>query len=129
MHDIRAHEHVRFLGERPDVAQILTHLDCFWLASGYEGQSNALMEAMAAGIPVVATDIAGNRDLVVPGETGFLLPVGDAGQFARQTHKLLEDRELARRFGEQARRRMAQEFSIEKMIDRHCELYEQLAGT
>lgn len=129
MHDIRAHEHVRFLGERSDVAQILSHLDCFWLASGYEGQSNGLMEAMAAGVPVVATDIAGNRDLVVPDETGFLLPVGDAGQFARQTHLLLEDRELARRFGEQGRRRMVEEFSIEKMIDRHCELYNQLAGT
>ena len=56
---------------------LLPHLTCFWLGSAYEGQSNAVMEAMNAGIPVIATDIPGNRDLVVPDETGFLFPVGD----------------------------------------------------
>jgi glycosyltransferase involved in cell wall biosynthesis len=126
--DIRIEDRVRFLGERADVPRLLKHLDCFWLGSGYEGQSNALMEAMLAGVPVVATDIAGNRDLVVPEETGFLVPVGDAGQFARKTHQFFEDRELARRCGENARRRMCDEFSVSKMIERHRKLYREIIG-
>lgn len=127
-HDVQVHEHVHFLGEREDVPQLLTQLECFWLGSGYEGQSNALMEAMLAGIPVVATDIAGNRDLVVQAETGFLVPVGDAGQFARKTHLLLEDRELSQRLGAAGKQRMINEFSVDKMISRHAELYRQLTN-
>jgi glycosyltransferase involved in cell wall biosynthesis len=126
-HDVQVEDHVHFLGERSDVAQLLPQLDCFWLGSGYEGQSNALMEAMLAGIPVVATDIPGNQDLVVAGETGYLVPVGDAGQLARKTHQLLEDPELARRFGQAAQQRMKTEFSVDRMIERHVQLYEQLS--
>lgn len=125
--DVQVHDHVHFLGERADVPRLLRHLDCFWLGSGYEGQSNALMEAMLAGLPVVASDIAGNRDLVVPDETGFLVPVGDAGQFARRTHLLLEDPELAARMGAAGRARMLNDFSVAKMIARHADLYRALA--
>lgn len=125
-HDILVEDHVHFLGERSDVPRLLAHLDCFWLGSGYEGQSNSLMEAMLAGVPVVATNIAGNRDLVVADETGFLVDVGDAGQFARKTHAILEDRELASRLGAAGRRRMLTEFSVDKMIARHAELYQEV---
>jgi glycosyltransferase involved in cell wall biosynthesis len=125
-HDVLVDDHVHFLGERNDVPRLLPHLDCFWLGSGYEGQSNALMEAMLAGIPVVATDIAGNRDLVLPEQTGFLVPVGNAGEFARKTHRLLDDRELAGRLGAAGRKRMLDEFSVEKMVTRHAELYREL---
>jgi glycosyltransferase involved in cell wall biosynthesis len=119
-------DRVHFLGERGDVPRIVEHLDCLWLASEYEGQSNAIMEAMAAGVSVVATDIAGNRDLVVPGETGFLVPVGDRAAFTRHTHHLLDDAGLARRLGDAGRRRMLEEFSVERMIERHASLYRQL---
>src|SRR6185436_9891018 len=64
-------EMVHLLGERSDVPRILPHLDLLVLASSHEGQSNAIMEAMSAGVPVVASDIPDNRDLVVNGETGF----------------------------------------------------------
>ena len=74
----RVDDRVRFLGVRSDVLQLLPHCELLWLASGYEGLPNAVLEAMAAGIPVVATDVPGTRQLVVHGETGFLLPVGDA---------------------------------------------------
>jgi glycosyltransferase involved in cell wall biosynthesis len=121
-------DRVHFLGERSDVPRLLPHLSCLWLGSGYEGQSNAIMEAMSAGVPVVATDITGNRDLVVPGETGYLVPVGDRGEFARWTKVLLEDAALARRFGEAGRERMLKEFSIERMVQRHAELYAGLAS-
>jgi glycosyltransferase involved in cell wall biosynthesis len=121
-------DRVHFLGERSDVPRILPHLDCLWLASEYEGQSNAIMEAMSAGVPVVATDIAGNRDLVVPGETGYLVPVGDRAAFTAQTHRLLGDRGLAERLGAAGRQRMLAEFSVERMIERHRVLYSELAS-
>jgi glycosyltransferase involved in cell wall biosynthesis len=117
---------VHFLGERDDVPRLLPHFDCLWLASSYEGQSNAIMEAMSAGVPVVATDIPGNRDLVVNDQTGFLVAVGDRAAIARQTKLLLEDRELAERMGAAGRQRMLEEFSVEKMVERHGAFYEQV---
>ena len=119
-------DRIHLLGSRDDVPQLLPHFDCFWLGSGYEGQSNSLMEAMSAGIPVVATDIPGNRDLVRSGEDGFLVPVADCGQFARATNQLLADRELARRLGDAARERMRTEFSIKTMVRRYATTYRRL---
>jgi glycosyltransferase involved in cell wall biosynthesis len=119
-------DHVRFLGERDDVGELLPHFDCFCLASGYEGQSNALMEAMLAGLPVVVSDIPGNRDLVTPGESGFLVQVGDSGEFARKVRILLDDPDSARKTGAAARQRMLTEFSVEKMVERHVGLYREL---
>jgi glycosyltransferase involved in cell wall biosynthesis len=84
------------------------------------------MEAMSAGVPVVATDIPGNRDLVVPGETGYLAPVGDRAAFTRHTHHLLADPALAGRLGSAGRIRMLAEFSVKKMIDKHAALYEHM---
>lgn len=121
-------DRVHFLGERHDVPRLLPHCDCLWLASSYEGQSNAIMEAMAAGVPVVATDIPGNRDLVVPEKTGYLVPVGDRAGFARWTNLLLNDPALARRTGAAGRERIVTEFSVERMVARYAELYEQLVA-
>jgi len=117
---------VHFLGARADVPQILPHCDAVWLGSEYEGLPNVVMEAMSCAVPVVATDIAGNRDLVVHGETGYLVPVGDRAGFAKYTNKLLDDRALARRLGEAGRVRMLTEFTIEKMVERHAALYREL---
>jgi glycosyltransferase involved in cell wall biosynthesis len=86
---------------------------------------NAIMEAMAAGIPVVATDIAGNRDLVVSGETGFLVPLGDRAALGKYGYKLLESAELRSRMGAAARQRIG-EFSVARMVDRHAELYRKI---
>jgi glycosyltransferase involved in cell wall biosynthesis len=121
-------DRVHLLGERNDVPRLLSHFDCLWLASEYEGQSNAIMEAMSAGVPVVASDIAGNRDLVVPGETGYLVPLGDRAAFTRHTHELLNDAVFARRLGDAGRARVLAEFSVERMIERHAELYRELAS-
>jgi len=123
---IQIRDRVHFLGARDDVPQLLPHLDCFWLGSGYEGQSNGLMEAMSAGVPVVATDIAGNRDLVVPDVSGFLVAVGNSTEFARKTQLLLDDDSLRKRIGQAGRQRMLDEFSVERMIDRHAQLYREL---
>jgi glycosyltransferase involved in cell wall biosynthesis len=117
---------VHFLGERSDVPRLLPHFDVVWSTSGYEGQSNAILEAMAAGVPVVATDIPGTRELVVSGTTGYLLPVGDRAAFAKYSERLLNDADLAGRFSTAARQRVQSEFGVEKMVERHVELYREL---
>ena len=121
-------EMVHFLGERSDVPRILPHLDLLMLASSYEGQSNAIMEAMSAGIPVVASDIPGNRDLVVPEQTGYLVDVGDRAALAQKALMILDDSTLASRLGSAGRERMRKEFSIGQMVQRHEELYRALTG-
>ena len=119
---------VHFLGHREDVSQMLPHFDVLWSTSGYEGQSNAILEAMAAGVPVVATDIPGTRELVLPGVTGYLVPVGDRAALAKHAERLLNDPALAARLGEAAQERVQSEFSVRKMIDRHMDLYRELLG-
>lgn len=125
---VRCEENVRFLGERSDVPAILPHLDMVCLASSYEGQSNAVMEAMSAGLPVVASDIPGNRELVLEGVTGFLVPVGDRGEFARRMNRLLGDPTLARTMGAAGCVRMRDEFSVAKMVERYATLYREIVG-
>jgi glycosyltransferase involved in cell wall biosynthesis len=123
---LRIADRVHFLGERPDVPRLMPHFDLLWLGSQYEGQSNAIMEAMAAGVPVIATDIPGNRDLVVQDETGYLVPLGERLEFTRRTTWLFDDEPLRRRMGEAGRRRILAEFTVEQMIDRHAALYREL---
>lgn len=117
---------VRFLGERSDVPRLLPHLSCFWLGSAHEGQSNALLEAMSAGLPAVVSDIPANREVVVDGETGFLVRLGDRAGFAGRTNELLKDPELGRRLGAAGRRRVEREFSVERMVEAYAALYRSL---
>jgi glycosyltransferase involved in cell wall biosynthesis len=124
---VTCQEHVHFLGLRHDVPRLLPHFDLLWHASGYEGLPNAIMEAMAAGVPVVATDIPGNRDLVVSGETGYLVPLGDRAALGRLANKLLEDEALRTRLGSAARDRIAQ-FSVPRMVEAHAALYREILG-
>jgi glycosyltransferase involved in cell wall biosynthesis len=133
-------DRVHFLGHRDDVPRLLPHFDVLWLPSAYEGQSNAVMEAMAAGVPVVATDIPGTRELVVGGETGYLVSTEGwppnattvnktvAAGLARHTIRLLDDPALAKRLGEAAQKRMRDEFSVERMVARYADLYRRLLG-
>jgi len=121
-------DRVHFLGERDDVPRLMPHFDVLWLGSEYEGQSNAILEAMAAGVPVIATDIAGNRDLVVDGTTGYLVPVGDRFEFTRRTHWLLDDEALRQRMGEAGRQRVLTEFTVEKMVERHAGMYRAMVS-
>jgi glycosyltransferase involved in cell wall biosynthesis len=125
-HDCHITDRVHFLGHRDDVAELLSAMDVFWLGSGYEGMPNAVMEAMAAGLPVVATNIPGTNELVVDGQTGFLVPVGDRAAFAQRTFTLMEDPDRARRLGDAGRRRVAERFTVQHMVDQHVHLYREL---
>ncbi len=119
---------VHFLGERGDVAQILPHLDVLWSTSGCAGQSNSILEALAAGVPVVATDIPSNRELVSSGTTGYLVPVGDRAAFAKYTERLLNDANLRASLSAAALQRVQADFSVEKMIASHANLYRNVVA-
>ena len=119
-------QHASFLGERPDVENVLPALTCFVNASAFEGQSNAILEAMSAGRAVVATDIPGNNDLVLNDETGFLVPLGDRAELARRVNLLLDDSELRARFGTAGWERARRKFSVDQMVAQHAELFREL---
>ncbi len=123
--DIEVDRQTRFTGHRSDATKLLRLMDLFWIASDFEGQSNSIMEAMAAGLPVIASDIPPNRELVIDGETGFLVKVGDRAGFQQFADRLLADPDLARRLGHAGRERMRQHFSIDNMVAAHVTLYRE----
>ena len=120
--------HVQFTGHRDDAARFLPAFDVFCLASSFEGMSNSIMEAMAAGLPVIASDIPPNRELVVPHETGFLCKLGDSVGFMQFLRRLIDEPGLGERLGAAGRERIRAEFSVRRMIDRYAAVYQQLAG-
>ena len=120
---VQLRDRVHFLGPRDDAAAILTQSDLLWLSSAYEGQPNSVMEALAAGVPVVATDIPGVRELVTNGEHGYLVPVGDRAALGRYANKLLNEPDLRAQFGAAGRERMQREFSVKTMVARYDVLY------
>jgi glycosyltransferase involved in cell wall biosynthesis len=119
---------VRFAGPRDDAAELMRLLNVFWLASDFEGLSNSLMEAMAAGVPAVVSDIPPNRELVLDGETGFLVKVGDSPGYAQFAERILADPALSARLGNAARLRVAEHFGIEPMIQAHAKLFRELSA-
>jgi glycosyltransferase involved in cell wall biosynthesis len=125
-HDLECTEHVRFMGHRADVAQILPLTDIFWLASEFEGQSNSLLEAMQAGIPVVVSDIPANRELIRHGENGYTVKLGDSPGFSQYAWKLLQEPELAESLTNNAQTMIKEQFSLKKMIMSHVKLYQSL---
>ncbi len=127
-HSLEIGGRVRFLGHREDAARLMPALDVFWLASDFEGLSNSIMEAMAAALPVVASDIPANRELVVHGETGYLAPVGDRVAFAQLAERFLLDRTLAAQFGAAGRQRIASEFSVARMVEGYAGIYREVVS-
>jgi glycosyltransferase involved in cell wall biosynthesis len=113
----------RLLGERDDVPGLLSDADVFVLASRSEGLPLSVIEAMAAGLPVVASDVGGLRELVRDGETGVLVPPGDPAALADALRPLLADHELRRRLGSAGRERATALFDLSGFRRAHLELY------
>ncbi len=123
---VGADEAVRFVGSREDAIQLMTGFDLLWNGSLYEGQSNTILEAMSCGVPVVASDIPGTRDLVVHDVTGLLYPLGDVGTLTRISNQLLREPERRAAMSLAAKQRIADHFSLDSMVTRHAALYERL---
>jgi sugar transferase (PEP-CTERM/EpsH1 system associated) len=110
-------------GERTDIPDIMRALDCFVLPSQAEGISNTILEAMASALPVIATRVGGNAELVEDGLTGRLAPAGDASALAARMLGYFAEPSLARRHGRAGRERVERNFSLERMVDNYHELY------
>jgi len=116
---------VCFLGHREDVPELLASAECALLASDYEGCPLSVVEAMAAGVPVAATAAGGTGELVQPGRTGELGPIGDAEALAIALERVLGDPARAVELGAEGRRVAEASLSLERMVDRLVELYEE----
>jgi len=113
-------------GPRADIPEVLRSLDLFALPSLAEGISNTILEAMASGLPVVATATGGNHELVQPGKTGALVPPGDAAALAGALREYLGDPAMVRAQAEAARRQAVAEHRLEAMVGRYQELYDDV---
>lgn len=116
-------------GERDDVPRIMRGLDLFVLPSISEGVSNTVLEAMASGLPIVATNVGGNPELIEAGVTGTLVPRNDPESMARAIRAYADSAELCRRHGTEARRSVERKFSIDAMVNAYIAVYDQLLAT
>ncbi|MGH6877433.1 MAG: glycosyltransferase, partial [Rhizomicrobium sp.] len=120
---------VRILGRRDDIESVVNIFSVGVLTStNGEGISNAIMEYMALAKPVVATGCDGNGELIVDGETGFLIATRDVAALTDRVERLLDDAALANRMGEAGRRRIAQAFGLERMTAAYATLYRSLVS-
>ena len=116
-------ERVELLGARADIAELLARSDVFVLSSSSEGFPVSILEAMAAGLPVVATDVGGVAEAVEDGETGLLVPPADSEALARALERLVSDADLRRRLGAAGRARALRLFDVPRYRTAYVELY------
>jgi glycosyltransferase involved in cell wall biosynthesis len=119
-------DHIHFLGNRKDVPALLASSDLFVLPSLWEGLPMALLEAMATGLPIVATKVSGTVQVVIPGESGILVPPGDVQSLAQAIDQLAADPMRAQAMGKAAKQRIERDFSAQKQADEHLALYRRL---
>jgi len=121
-------DRVLFLGRSSHIPELLNAMDVYVLPSLTEGISNSLLEAMATGLPVVVSATGGNPEVVLEGESGLFFPVGDVPHLTECLLKLDANRDLCVRLGEQALRRVREEFSIDSMVRKYEDVYESLGS-
>lgn len=119
---------VRFAGFRDDAAALLPALDVFVLPSRQEGMPRSILEAMLAEVPVVAADVSGSRDIVVPEETGFLYPHGAVAQLASLLKHLAADPDRRQRFGARARGEVLARYTLVAHVDRVAAALDEAAA-
>jgi len=124
---LRCETTVRFLGSRGDVPHLLQAADLFALPSKYECSSNATLEAMASGLPVVAFDVGGMRELIEPHYTGWLVPLDQPHEFAQTMVAALLDRTGRQRISRAARQRIVDNFCTQCWVDHYASVYQHIA--
>jgi sugar transferase (PEP-CTERM/EpsH1 system associated) len=118
-------DRVWLAGSRDDVVRLMSAMDVFILPSLAEGISNTILEAMACGLPVVATRVGGNAELVVEGETGLIVPRADSTAMAQAMQRYLDDGALGTLHGAAGRARVVEHFSIAGMVNSYQDLYDE----
>ena len=121
-------ERVHFLGPRADIPEILCASDVFVISSDYEGNPLSVMEAMAAGLPVIATAVGGVPELVVDGQEGLIVAAGDGAALSRAMSVMLRDPGARQSMGEACARRAQQQFDVSAMVGSYADLYEKAAA-
>jgi sugar transferase (PEP-CTERM/EpsH1 system associated) len=111
-------------GERDDIPEVMRSFDLFVLPSIAEGISNTILEAMASGLPVIATNVGGNSELVVEGQTGMLVPASDPVAMAAAIQSYLTNPAKLERHGRAGRKRAEEQFSIEAMVNGYLDVYD-----
>jgi len=120
---------VHLIGARNDVPSLLAAANLFVFPSRTEGLPNALLEAMAAGLPIITTDAPGCRDLIAHGETGLLVPYGDTISLADSLLSLLRDREQAAKLGQRAHQAVLRDWHAESMYGAYQDVYRTISRT
>jgi glycosyltransferase involved in cell wall biosynthesis len=127
--DLGIDAQVTFTGEAADVFSVLQRASVFVLPSFSEGLSNAVLEAMACSLPVVATDCGGTPEIITHGSNGILVSPGSADQIYSAIKKIIADRDFACSLGKNARDTVAGTFSISAAADRYCDVYRSLLNS
>jgi len=118
--------HVLFLGNQEVMEELLPLADVFLLPSSTESFGLVALEAMSAGVPVVASNVGGLPELVESGQTGFLVPPEDLSAHVRAVLKILGDAPLRRRFGAAGRKVAREQFDVDRVVERYRKVYEGL---
>ena len=121
-------EYVWMPGDREDIPDLLRMMDVFVLPSLGEGISNTLLEAMATGLPLVATHVGGNPELIDEGVNGCLVPVGDAAALAKHLKDILTEPQTLIAFGENSLNKAKQGFDWGRTVEQYLAVYDQLLG-
>lgn len=124
--NLRLSKSVQLMGIRDDVPDLLASADIFWMPSESEGLPISCIEAMASGLPIVATNVGGIPEIVVEGETGYLIEKGSHEQLSARTLDLLDNWPLAQEFGQRGRKRVEMHFTIQKTASAYMKAYEDI---
>ncbi|HEY9051908.1 MAG TPA: glycosyltransferase [Gammaproteobacteria bacterium] len=125
INDRDLNDYIRLLGQRGDVAELLKSSDCFVLASMSEGLSCSIIEAMAASLPVIATNVGGNPELVNEEENGYLVQTRNVDALYEKLLIMVNNKEKAQVMGEASRKRVISDFTLEAMVEKYIRLYKQ----
>jgi glycosyltransferase involved in cell wall biosynthesis len=117
---------IEFMGYCSDIPEQLAMMDIFVQPSLYEGMPNSVLEAMASGLPIIATNVGGTPEAIIDNQTGFLIPPGEPQAIADKIRYVIENPDIARQVGINAREYIKKHFSIEAMVKKTDELFENV---